>query len=201
MSRDIDILRSLYQVDWTHFKRKWSQKVDLATFCTACKSASMFLRHETRTHCALIFLVYGSVRSLQCTSIVDVFECTRLNVPDLCHIFNIIRHVEFTLTYNYTAWSREQTYSESLWTTFMHEKIFAFKCARTRSSYKRFLIQSVRTRRRFYTIWFIAARVIRVRQHKSGTETFLFLMYPKTFRLCDVSNVFCSSVNEASKGC
>jgi hypothetical protein len=44
------------QVDWTYFKRKWSQKVDLAIFCTEWKSAWTFLRHATCTHCVPIFI-------------------------------------------------------------------------------------------------------------------------------------------------
>jgi hypothetical protein len=36
-------------------KRKWSQKVDLAIFCTEWKSAWSFLRHATCTHCVPIF--------------------------------------------------------------------------------------------------------------------------------------------------
>ena len=44
------------QVDWTHFKRKWSQKYDLAIFCTEWKSAWTFLRHTTCTHCVPIFV-------------------------------------------------------------------------------------------------------------------------------------------------
>jgi hypothetical protein len=46
------------QVDWTHFKRKWSQTVDLAIFCTEWKSATLRFWGMQHVRTAYLFLLF-----------------------------------------------------------------------------------------------------------------------------------------------